>query len=343
MTHRSNARGSFRLDRRFGPVGRIDRASGTTDVKLFRRLNDMLTTLYETGRWDLLSAIRDGWMRPLEVWSAFRESRLDTLPTVDHVRSLKSAVDRWLPQLTVTERHRATYRRLFDRLIVAKAALRDLPNLLADFRQTCEGKGHARTFNLARAGCKAFLRDTVGREDPLYRKLDRVRPLKELRRPGKKLTIAEVADIASRLRSYGGEWWSLCMTGMRRGEYWGEWEVGTDRIIIHGTKSAAAVRAVPLAFPIIRPRIGHWGFGQALRKATGGTIRPHDSRHTYINWMADAGIPRIRRIIYAGHELGRDVTELYERHDVSKFLSEDAARLRDYIGEETKQAMSIVP
>ena len=340
--HRSNQRGTLKFDRRFGPIGRFNKASGTNDPKLFRRMDDMLSTLYETGRWDILRAMRAGWLKPLEVWNVFRIGQLDQLPTVEHVTSLRSTVDHWLARLVVSERHKASYRRLLNRMIEPKTTLRDLPALLDAFRARCEAKAQARTFNIARNGCKALLRDTVGRDDLLYRAINRVPKLQEHRRKGKKLIVGEVADITSRLGGYGAEWWALCLTGMRRGEYWGEWELASDRIVIHGTKTEAAERVVPLVFPIIRPRVGHWGFGRQLSKVTGGTILPHDARHTFIHWMDEAGIPRIRRMLYAGHRVGRDVTELYEVHDVTRHLSEDAGRLRLYIGEEPTASLRVV-
>ncbi len=48
-------------------------------------------------------------------------------------------------------------------------------------------------------------------------------------------------------------------------------------------------------------------------------------------WLEGAGIPRTRRKLYMGH--GKtDVTDLYERHDVERFLAEDGEKLRTYLG-----------
>jgi integrase len=60
-------------------------------------------------------------------------------------------------------------------------------------------------------------------------------------------------------------------------------------------------------------------------------MRPYDLRRTFANWMEGAGIPRTRRRIYRGHE-ARDMGDLYEWHGVRAFLSEDAAKLRVFIG-----------
>lgn len=341
--HRSNQRGTFKLDRRFPGIGRINRASGTKNTKLYSKINEMLTNLYEVGRWDLVRAVRDGHISPLEMWGAYKHGQTNLLPTAKHVAPLAPAVARWLRRADISEPHRANYRHLFDQLTGPKTSVCDLPKLLEGFRDRCEQAGHARTFNLARSGCKAFVGQTLGREDHLYHELDRIPQLREVKRKGKKLTIDEVADIAARLGHHGSVWWGLCVTGMRpRSEYWGEWELGEDRIYIHGMKRRASERIVPRLFSIALPTTTYWGFVQAIRKVTGGTVRPYDARHTFMHWMEMSGIPRIRRKIYLGHELGADVSELYEEHDVVAFLEEDANRLREYLGEAPRSALRVV-
>jgi|SRR6185312_6934212 len=65
---------------------------------------------------------------------------------------------------------------------------------------------------------------------------------------------------------------------------------------------------------------------------------PYDLRRTYANWLEAAAVPRTRRRLYLGHG-ARDVTDLYEAHEVAAFLAEDAARLRRYVeGEDASAA-----
>jgi integrase len=61
-------------------------------------------------------------------------------------------------------------------------------------------------------------------------------------------------------------------------------------------------------------------------------MTPHDFRHTYMHWMEQAGISRIRRRMYLGHSSG-DVSAIYERHEVEGFLKSDADLMRVFIGE----------
>jgi integrase len=342
--HKGREVGNLKFDRRFGNLGRICRSSGTADARVFRELNAMLTTLHETGRTDILKGVRDGWLRPLEVWSAFRFGRLGKLPTAKHVMGLTAAVNRWAKRFKASEQHRASCESLLTRLAVPKATVADLPALLGDFQDQCRKAGTARTFNLARAACEAFLRDTVGRADELWAEVNRLPTLTEDKRQGKKLTVAEVSGLAAELEGRGLEWWSLCLTGMRtRSEYFaGQWEQSDDRISIWGTKTKAARRQIPLIYAIARPRIGYWGFVQAIRKASAGTVRPYDARHTCMGWMQDAGIPRIRRKIYLGHKVGHDVSELYEAGEVDRYLKEDADKMREHVGETMDKALRLV-
>jgi len=72
-------------------------------------------------------------------------------------------------------------------------------------------------------------------------------------------------------------------------------------------------------------------FSNKLKERTNGQLAPYDLRRTYANWLEGAGIPRTRRRLYMGHG-ARDVTDLYETHQVLQFLREDAAKLADFIG-----------
>ena len=65
--------------------------------------------------------------------------------------------------------------------------------------------------------------------------------------------------------------------------------------------------------------------------ASAGSACVHDLRKTFSNWCEGAGIPRTRRRLYLGHGR-RDVTDLYEEHDVSSFLENDAKALRRFVG-----------
>jgi hypothetical protein len=57
--------------------------------------------------------------------------------------------------------------------------------------------------------------------------------------------------------------------------------------------------------------------------------------------MEEAGIPRTRRRLYLGHG-AKDVTDLYEVHDVTAYLAEDAARLGRYLDESVTPGLQLI-
>ena len=184
-----------------------------------------------------------------------------------------------------------------------------------------------------RAALLAFTRDTLGKSHVLYTWLRDVRPLREVKRAGHPLTVAEVIALTEQLTPAHAEIvWAMATTGMGPGELWGSWQVLPDRIHIAGTKRAGRVRDVPLLWPLAPPARAYQAFRRALSMASGETVDPYDLRRSYATWLEAAAIPRTRRRLYLGHG-ARSVTDLYERHQVEAFLAEDGPRLRRFIGE----------
>jgi len=343
--HRSHDSGTFVLDRWFGPVGRICRASGTRDRDVFARINLVLSEIYEMGRLDLLRALRDRVLHPLELYNAFRQGQLDHLPTAEDLKPFAAALETWLPRLDVSAGTRARYQVELTKLVTGRprATVADLPKLLAAHRETCQRSGQRRTFNMARAAAQAFARDVLGAEHRLWRAITAVGRLRETPRKGNPLSIARARELAAQLGGHGPVLWSLSITGMRSGEYFqGRWEVSGDRVLVHGTKTAGADRFVPFVLPLATPETTYWGFAQALNKLTGGHVRPHDTRKTFATWAEQAGIPRTRRRLYLGHGR-RDITDLYEEADVRAFLVEDGDRLRALLAGDPAQRLRAMP
>ena len=117
---------------------------------------------------------------------------------------------------------------------------------------------------------------------------------------------------------------------MGPGELWGEWEVKNDRILIHGTKRDARDRAVPLIEAPTKPTTLQPAFARALKRCTGGGVQPYDGRRSYANWMEAAGIIRTRRRLYLGQK-EKDVTDLYEDHEVGPHIQKDTRALKSYL------------
>jgi integrase len=331
--HRTNKRGTYTLDRQFRGVGRIKRASGTNDPALFKLVDAMLGTLAQAGRIDILQAIKNGTLTPLEVWSRFRLQELERLPTVETMVGLKPALEEWVATAEASDWHRASRKysvAAILRLALKDATVQDLPRVLRSYQKKAKG---APTFNRTRAAMLAFVRDTIGQSHPIYAKIREIRVRTEKRREGNPQTVKQVTALAEKLHpAHAAIAWSMALTGMGPGELWGNWTQHKDRIHIRGTKRAGRVRDIPLVRPIGRPTRTYRAFLLALGAASDETVLPYDLRRTFANWMEEAGIPRTRRKMYLGHG-NADVTDLYERHDVERFLGEDGEKMRALLGD----------
>jgi hypothetical protein len=359
MTPHSDKRGgSLLIDRVFPHVGRVKRASGTTHRPTFRAIDDALTALYERGRLDLLRAMRDKQLTPLQVYEAFRANRLEALPTAETLVDLRTSWEQWAAGAEVGDEHRRHYGYALTRLLaMAKggaAPVAELPTLLGALREQRKSSGEARAFNLTKSAAQAFVRATLKKSHPLYLALGDIDALavtkKRIAHP---FTVLEVDRLCAALveDAHGGIYEGrgeeaasiarvMAHTSMHAEEYWGEWTVMPDRIHIAGTKRAGRVRDVPRLLGVaeyskpehLSPKTFALRVARAAdRLFAGGTV--YDLRRAFANWCEAAGVPRTRRKLYLGHAAG-DVTDLYERHEVQAFLAEDARKLNDYIASE---------
>jgi integrase len=333
--HRSGGRGTLIIDRRYHGVGRIKRASGTNEAKVFRKILDMLDEIAGAGRTDVLRDIRDGILHPLEVWNAYRQHGVHRLPTAERLRPLQSAVEEWLKTAEIAAKTRRDYAYVLNGVTdtaPSTTPITKLPKLLAAYRY----RAKPRMFNLARSACQAFIRDTVGRYHELWVEVANVRPRKVRAKRGNPQTPEEARTITQSLGRYGGMWWTMCCTGMGPNEYWDrEWEILEDRIVIHGTKREGRSRVAPRITSPVRALILYPAFRRHLLDATDGTVRPYDARRSFAHWLEEAGIPRTRRRQYLGHGR-RDVTDIYEDFPVERYVGQDARRLEEYLGGEPR-------
>lgn len=336
----SIASGSYVLDRRLRHVGRIKRSSGTSHLPTFRRINEMLTVLHTMGRLDLLRAVRDGHLAPLAVYEAYRIGELERLPSAETIGPLKAAFDAFTESVSAGTRHRSSLRTSGKHLCDAggkDATIAELPDALRALRVRLSA--HPRAFNLARAAAQAFIRERLGRRSKLWLDVSNVPPLEEKKsRKGHPVTPRELADICARLTSDVGEMaWTIATTGMGPREYWqredGWWRDDGSHIRVHGTKRSGRDRNVPRVRTPAEATCGEVKFRRLLAAASNGAVQPYDLRRTFAHWMELARIPRTRRRLYMGHGK-RDVTDLYEFHEVQSFLEGDGSTLRAWIASE---------
>lgn len=325
------------IDRTFRGLGRLKKATGTTNPAMRRKLNRMLTALADGGRLDILRAIRDGKLTLAQVYDAFIRRDLDALPTADTIQPLVRAMRSWIDALESSgdcSHHHAVSLKQSVRYIekaAPKAALHELDAIIESLRTTL-GRAHPRSFNLARAAALAFVRDTLKRSHPLWNHIAavRTRPIRE-QPPRPILTPARMRSLfpnpgSDRVDAIA---WAMVTTGMHAKEYWGQWETQLDRVRIYGTKRKGRRRDVPLVMQPAVPRLSRSHWQLTLRRRETG-VQPYDFRRAYAQWMEEAHISRARRKAYLGHGKS-DVTDVYERHEVTAFLVADAEKLRAFL------------
>lgn len=347
--YRDGGAGTLLIDRRFRGVGRVKRASGTTSKVVLRRLNRMMTALFDEGRLDLLRAVRDGELTPLALLDAYQRKSLDRLPTAQLAAPLAAAWLAWVLAKDCSIEHKRSLVQSLRHILNAKVAspfgvtdlgaitkglprksVADLPALLAAARKRLAK--HPTSFRLARSASQAFVRETLKRSHPLYRDVSDVAPLvtkpQRLKRPQ---TVAGLVAICGTVdEATAAAIWSMATTGMGPKEYWGRWQRETGGIHVYGTKREGRDRLVPDLGRCTRPQLSRQAFEDRLVEQAGAAITPYDLRRTFANWMEATGITRARRRIYMGHG-AKDVTDMYEWHEVMSFLETDAASLREWL------------
>lgn len=353
--HKSGGRGSFILDRRTR-VGRIAVASGTTHAPTFRRLNEMITSLGETGRSDLLREIRDGRLKPLEVYEAFRVNELHKLPLGEMLKPLAAALNAWLDTVDCSASQRAAHKTMINKVTERGAGtVADLPGRLVLVGLDCRKEKTPAQFNRVRASALSFIRDTLKRSHRLYGEIRDIPVMKERKSPKRQpQTWTQLVDHANKLNDisprYRNAMWAMALNGMGPKEYFVDgWKVLADRVSISGAKRDKRTRVVPLlrsryfmaltANRTVGVAREMRVFGEVLLGKCG--IHPYDLRRTYANWLEAAGIPRTRRKLYMGHA-GGDVTSLYEQHEVNQFLVEDAEKMERYLSATERKGLELV-
>lgn len=342
--HRDHGRGSLILDRMCGKLGRLKVASGTMDPEEFDALNGMITKLKKDRRWDLLGLlVRPGEdlpapVTPLELLDAVYRGELAALPSAEELRALRPAIERWLPIADIAETTRTGYEQSLLKLVPEGAKIVELPGLLRDQRVRAIAAGRRPTFNRLLMAARSFAA-TFGDEHKLCRAVRAILPLEESPREGNPQEPDEIRALAQRFK-WADELWALCLTGMRRLEYWGahRWEVTSDRVKIAGAKGRRGQplpRVAPLIYRPAAPRVGYSGFYHDLQDATGKTLNVHDLRKTYQRWLEDAGVPDWRIALYAGHAKGRQMlATIYRKpRDLTRLLVEDGELVRTWLGD----------
>ena len=330
------------IDRAFPGIGRVRKASGTSDAGTHKAILAMFTMLVKKGRLDLVRAWADGLIHAMDLYDRYRTEKLDLLPSAETMRPLWKVADEWLRKVPAKQVHRsrsvrhswAALKRLPQ---PASASIAHLPALLAAYRGQCEAKGTAQMFDNTRNNVRAFLRDTVGTTHPLYQAVTQVKPLPARRKAHHPFSRTSLPVFLAAMRDAHGSAIeqmarTLAFTGMRPEEYWHDWTVepdGTLRVRTAKQRGRTTYRRVFLATEPIRPVVARRTFEDKMRAVTRHHVC-YDLRRTFMHLMEQARIPRSRRMYYLGHAAG-DVSGLYEEHEVDEYLLADRRRFARYL------------
>lgn len=324
----------MRIDRRLGKFGRWAGISGTDDPDTHKAINAMLTQLKRDRDWKKLALIVNRIMRPVDLYESLLRGEADTLPTGDEGRPLQGSVEYWLTNADLEQETKDSYERCLGALYRAHATVGDLPALIKRAREKAITSGKRRNFNLTRSAGLSFFRTTFDDRHPLYDAVRRIEELSVNPRDGNPQTVEQIRDIAPTMGDDAGSLWSFCLTAMRRMEYFEQrYKVLEDRIQVRGLKGDV-LRVIPKVYGVTAPRIGESHFYHKLVRVTGGAVNIHDLRKTAQRWQEDAGVADWRVSYYAGHVVSRDMRKIYRKpREMARLLTEDAARVREYVGE----------
>lgn len=310
-------RPSFRVDRRFPGVGRINLVSGARTRSEFTKRDAMLTELYDTGRLELLRAIKAHHLTINAVYSAHHAGRLGFLASDVALQGpLWEALDAWLPRSARAEATVARYRTavrllrrtkaLGDGARVADLAMVDWVTLRNNWPTGPTGWNHVR-----RAVSRFLTMALRDKFHPFRREVMGAYPVAP-EPPAKVPDLSPevfwriVARVPEPLRP---SYVTLALTGMRPGEYVRcsatDLLPHTCAIRVPGTKTAGSadlVRVTEGAWPWIKAAIpcpvsygillDRWKKACAVEGKHDLTL--HSLRHFYAQLLSEAGQPEAR-------------------------------------------------
>lgn len=332
------------FDRVFAGVGRIRVRSGTANKATFKRLNRLLTWLYQKGGtghiW--LRRIQAGAVAPLDVLQAATQGKLKHFNAQLKQQS-DSLPDEWRDWAEKRSKSRSSKFERLGALTALSRALGSTPltrSTLVDALLAYAGEAEETPamFNRVRSAALAFLRDKHTRRHRLYKDVHAIDSMEERKnaRPGP--TIAQAIQIRDALEPIDGAiWWGMFVTGMGPSEYDGEWSIEQDHVHIEGTKRETRIRDVPLIWPEMERQHRHpRTFGDKIRAlaiSRGWDLEPYDARRGYKQLLEDAKLPGTLVETYHGHSIRGTIGPRYSVRDLEIRFEEggDAALLRALI------------
>ena len=141
---KSHGRGTLVLRMSFKGIGQIERATGFRNPAMLGRLKEMLRTLHEAGKDELLRDIRTGRLTLREVWAVYRTGQWARLPTPQHALPFATQFAAW--RGTKGARY-ARYAQWVATALGPVGTLAELRTVLLKYRAACETAGKGAMFN----------------------------------------------------------------------------------------------------------------------------------------------------------------------------------------------------
>ena len=324
--HRTSPGGNYRIDRRFPGVGRIALSSGTTSKKTLRKLDNMLTELFEDGYLDVLEAIQQRRLTLREVYQAKRAGRMSyVVSDLLLQKPLWEEVADWIPRSARAQASRDRYETSWKGLrkrapLEDDARVRDLADLdWTELKRSWPNSGA--DWNRMRAAVSRFL--TMLLEDkyhPFRREImNKIPRARESKGRVPDLTPDVFWDLIAETPEHARPAFvTLAVTGMRiRSEYLeledhhlrphtrtvavpGTKTEGSEDVIRVGEQAWAWIeRAVP---PPLQYRQLYRYFKRAAESIEKPDLTPHDLRHLHGMMLSAAGEPEARIQASLRHE-----------------------------------------
>jgi len=351
-----NGRGTLPIQKQYKGVGVIRVASGTTDPKTYVKILQTMDELYNVGNLTTLESIRDRVISPIELLVKVKDQGVHVVQNVDNSATLIPSIWEWLETYDIKEATRRGYKSHLEGFVNSckgTDTIRDLPARLEKYRKTCQKKGIHRSFNQCRAVLMAFTKSQFKRKSQVYQDVREIDTLNVVRKVmNDAVSVLDIVKFTSQMKpEYSEMVWSLCYSGMRKGEYLSEndteWVIEGDRLKVlknnpgHGNKGFTRISILP--FPIEVPKRGEKQFRREIDRANTLcqlNVTPHTLRKCFSHWCSEAGIPWVRKNAYMGH-VNNTISDIYEKHDVERFLKEDAEKFRGYVERFKKPTVTV--
>lgn len=316
MSLEKRSDGCYRIDAKFGYLGRVRRSLHTTVKADARARHAVIVKLWKTERFDILEAFRDGRIPIEQLVSADRGDRLGaTMADIVLTRNLWEVVNETLPKMGNADKTRSRYATSFRSLQVKGG--RHLPGAsrFADLGRADWGKikevwnASGTDWMHLRRAVSHLLSVALGSERHPFREqvMSNFPTARENKRQPD-LSFDTVSDIIlhtpSGIREF---YWAAVITGMRIGELMRVEEKhmneGTRSIHVPGTKTEEAegvIRIDARNWPIVRSalpakfgvRLYQNKWNNAVVAAGYKDVHFHDLRHCHGQWAADQGVAR---------------------------------------------------